>query len=181
MSSYLVGMPAPCSALWDAGRSGLEGHVMATSMHRQRRNVNSADGECVGAQSITKKAVFEDPSTKKAGRATFACSVSSATGKPMPVLTPGTARQRETEDGHLVEPGFAFSEEFRGITPFGCSCFAAASRRAWTGSGCRSLGVVDSAAAPMEQVIRPPFAVPVPLPTVRLRIPTNWTAHEGLP
>jgi len=30
----------------------------------------------------------------------------------MPVLTSGTARQRVTEDGHLIEPGFAFTEEF---------------------------------------------------------------------
>jgi len=44
----------------------------------------------------------------------------------MPVLTSGTARQRVTEDGHLVEPGFAFTGEFRGITPFR---FAHASRQ----------------------------------------------------
>ena len=51
-----IGVCGPCSALWDAGRSGLEGHVMATSMHRQRKNVNSADAElCCGTDRLPRK------------------------------------------------------------------------------------------------------------------------------
>jgi len=43
----------------------------------------------------------------------------------MPVLTSGTARQRETEDGHLVEPGFPSPESFVASRRF----FAHASRQ----------------------------------------------------
>ncbi len=76
-----IGVRDPCSALWDAGRSGLEGHVMATSMHRQRRNVNSADAEFYWGTVYYQESCVRGPVYQESWAPTFAWSFSSATGQ----------------------------------------------------------------------------------------------------
>ncbi len=107
----------------------------------QRTTSTPLWSNCIGAQSITKKAVFEDPSTKRAGRRR-SVGVSPrrlASDDAGPDLGHGSTTGDRGRSSGRARLRLHRRVSWHHAVSF-CSCLAAAWRRAWIGSGCRSLG-----------------------------------------